>query len=108
LTGCRDIQQGRAPCYLSDEEDDFQHVNDASVRRYASEKRDELLAELQATATTLITYLDALELSDRERDYGVRGNSGRPALIRQQVDALTADYIGHAGEIQTWTHPAQG
>jgi hypothetical protein len=108
LDGCCDIQQDNAPSYLSDEASDFEHVNAASVRRYTAEKKDELLGELRATAETLLTYLDSLDASEWENDFGVRGNSGKPALIGQQVDALTADYIGHAGEIQTWTHPAQG
>jgi hypothetical protein len=103
LDGCRDLQQGVAPSYMSDEEEDFKNVNAASTRRYASQEKSELLGQLNATAGELLRYLDDLEPAAWDRDYGVSGLSGRPTLISQHVEALAADYLGHAQEISSWT-----
>ena len=103
LVGCRDIQQGRAPFYMSDEAADFRNVNAASTQRYASQDKGELLGQLTATADELLGYLDELESDAWNRNYGVVGLSGRPTLISQHVAALAADYLGHAQEITSWT-----
>jgi hypothetical protein len=103
LEGCRDLQQGKAPPFLADEVDDFKNVNAASVQRYASLDKDELLGQLQATAEELLVYLDQLEPSSWTQDYSVPGASGRPNLIIGDVAALAAEYLGHAQEITDWT-----
>jgi hypothetical protein len=103
LEGCREIQQGRAPLYMSDETEDFANVNAASTQKYASADKGELLSQLKATAAELLQYLDELEPAAWNRDYGVAGLSGRPVLISQHVAALAADYLGHAQEITSWT-----
>jgi hypothetical protein len=103
LDGCRDIQEGRNPFYLTDEAEDFKNVNAASTKRYASQEKSELLDQLTATADELLRYLDELEPAAWNRDYGVAGLSGRPSLISQHVAALAADYLGHAQEISSWT-----
>lgn len=103
LEGCRDLQQGKAPPFLADEADDFKNVNAASVQRYSSSDKGELVGQLQTTADELLIYLDQLEPAAWTRDYGVPGESGRPNLIMNDVAALAADYLGHAQEITTWT-----
>jgi hypothetical protein len=103
LDGCRDLQQGKAPPFLADETNDFKNVNAASVQRYASTDKGELLGQLQATAEELLVYLDQLEPSAWTQHFGVPGASGRPNLIINDVEALAADYLGHAQEITAWT-----
>jgi Mycothiol maleylpyruvate isomerase N-terminal domain len=103
LEGCRDLRQGKAPPFLADEANDFKNVNAASVRRYASPDKGELLGQLQATAEELLSYLDQLEPSAWTQNFGVPGESGRPNLIINDVAALAADYLGHAQEITAWT-----
>lgn len=103
LEGCRALQQGEPPAYLDGEEDDFQHVNAASVARYTIQDKHELLGQLRETADTLLAYLEQMDPGDWEREWGVNGPSGRPATIRQQVAPLAADYLGHAQEVAAWT-----
>jgi hypothetical protein len=103
LDGCRDVQQGRVPFYLSDETEDFKNVNATSTEKYASRDKIVLLSQLSATADELLRFLDELEPAAWNRDYGVAGLSGRPSLISQHVEALAVDYLGHAQEITSWT-----
>ena len=103
LAGCRDILRGVAPSYLADAAHDFRTVNAAAVRRYSSDDKETLLAELRATADALLDYRMTLAADDWERDTGLREPDGRPLLVRNDVIALTADYDGHAHEIASWT-----
>jgi hypothetical protein len=103
LLGCRELELGKAPSYLSDEADDFKNVNAASVRRYTSLDKDELLSQLRASAQELLDYLDQLPVGSWNQNYGVYDSSGRPSLISQHIAALAADYLGHAQEITAWT-----
>ncbi|HLJ80323.1 MAG TPA: maleylpyruvate isomerase N-terminal domain-containing protein [Ktedonobacterales bacterium] len=107
LEGCRDLLQGKAPIYLSDAADDFQHVNAVSVRRYNSTDRDVLLNQLRSTADALLRYLEALAPRDWDRDCGVWEADGQPASIRGEIEALTADYLGHAHEVATWAQSGE-
>ena len=102
LEGCRDLQQGKAPAYLSDAANDFAHVNAASVQRYAATDRDLLLDQLRSTADALLRYLQDLAPEDWNRDFGVREADGQPARIHNDIEALTADYLGHAREVAAW------
>jgi hypothetical protein len=103
LQGCRDLEQGIAPAYLSDEADDFKNVNAASVQRYVSSDKDELLSQLRVSAQELLDYLEQLPAGSWNHNYSVYGPSGRPSLISQHIEALAADYLGHAQEITAWT-----
>lgn len=105
LEGCRDLLHGKVPTYLSDAADDFQHVNAASVQRYDSTDRDVLLDQLRVTADALLRYLEALAPEDWDRDCGVYEADGQPASIRNDIEALTADYLGHAQEVGAWATP---
>jgi hypothetical protein len=108
LLGCRDLELGKAPSYLRDEADDFKNVNAASVQRYASSDKDELLSQLRATAQELLDYLDQLPDGSWNQDFGVYGSSGQPSLISQHIEALAADYLGHAQEITAWARRSPG
>jgi hypothetical protein len=70
---------------------------------YRATDKGALLDELHATADALLSYLSALPTADWDRDYGVREPDGQPLLIRHEVPALAADYIGHAREVAAWT-----
>lgn len=102
MEGCRCIQQGQAPAYLADVMNDFQHVNAASVRRYNSRVKAELMAQLHTTADALLSYLGQLAPDAWERDFGAREPDGQPATIRGDIEALAADYVGHAQEVASW------
>jgi uncharacterized protein (TIGR03083 family) len=102
VTGCQQIRQGEAPFYLSDEPNDFSHVNAASVQRYAAQDKQDLLGELRRSADALLDALRALDPADWERDFGARDERGRPEIIRNHVEALIADYSGHQREIERW------
>lgn len=102
LEGCQSIQQGQAPPYLADVVNDFQNVNAASVCRYHSRVKAELVAQLHSTADALLSYLGQLVPDAWERDFGARELDGQPVTIRGDIEALTADYIGHAQEVASW------
>lgn len=107
LAGCRDLLQGKTPTYFSDTAHDFQHVNAESVRRYDSTDRGALLDQLRSTADALLRYLEELAPEDWDRDCGVWEEDGQPASIRSEIEALIADYLGHAQEVTTWVQPGE-
>ena len=102
LTACHGIPAGRLPFYFADMEDDFSHVNAASVARFAFTDRDELLAQLHATLLPLLDYLRALPPEEWDDGHGVANRLGQPVTVRSQIVPLTADYAGHRLEIESW------
>lgn len=107
VAGCRDLLQGKAPSYFDDAAHDFQHVNAVSIQRYNSTDRGVLLEKLRSTADALLRYLEELEIEDWDRDCGVREADGQPASIRSEIEALIADYLGHAQEVADWAQTGE-
>jgi hypothetical protein len=105
IKGCEQIRNGITPFYFDDAGADFSNVNAASVQTYASQDRRELIDELERSLHELQTYLAGIAQEDWERDFGIR-YEGHSATVANTVAALTADYRGHAGEIEAWTWPA--
>ena len=106
LIGCRQIRNGEAPFYLSDELNDFSTVNAASVQQYSSQDKQLLLGELERSLQALLGFLRALDPADWGREHGAHDDLGRPEMIRAHVEALIADYVGHRREIERWTQTA--
>jgi hypothetical protein len=98
IRGAGQIARGELPFYDVDPGVDFANVNRQHVANYPSRVREDLLAELNASARELSDALSRLDEDSWSRDYGVR-HDGRPVTIRSTVDDLIADYAHHAEQI---------
>jgi uncharacterized protein (TIGR03083 family) len=99
IVGARQIVRGELPFYDVDPGEDFANVNQAHVRDYPSRAKDELLAELRASARELSEALARLDPETWSRDFGVRHN-GQTVTVQGTVDDLVADYAHHAEQIR--------
>ena len=101
IEGARDILHGMEPFYLDDEPNDFRDVNAASVKRYASTSRRELLEELDASFEELKTYLLSLTPSEWRRETGVK-HAWATITVENTVTGLRDDYDKHRKAIEAW------
>jgi hypothetical protein len=97
VEGARQIAQGELPFYDVDPGDDFANVNREHVREYPSRVKNDLLAELRASARELSA---ALEPGAFSRDFGVR-HKDQTVTIQSTVDDLIVDYGHHAAQIRS-------
>ena len=74
-------------------------MNRAHLRDYPSPSRDELLAELRASAGELSAALSALDPASWARDYGVR-HKGQTVTVESTVRDLIVDYAHHGEQIE--------
>ena len=102
VRGADQIRAGELPFYDVDPGDDYSKVNAALVREYSSTNREELLAELRASARELQQHLLSLDPDAWDRDYGVR-HAGAVVTIRNSVDELVNDYRHHWKQISEWS-----
>jgi hypothetical protein len=101
IEGCRDILRGVRPFYLDDDRNDFRNVNAASVRKYASTCRQELLDELDTSFNELKGYLLSLMPSQWCEDTAVK-HEWATITVENTVAGLRDDYDKHRHAIQTW------
>ena len=101
VRGSRQLQRGELPFYDVDPGENFGKVNAALVEEYPEADGVELLSELRKSADELCAFLDALEESEWQRDFGVR-HGDEVLTIRGTVDELIRDYPHHREQIETW------
>ena len=101
IEGCRDILRGVRPFYLDDDCYDFCNVNAASVQKYASPCRHELLSKLDTSFNELKGYLLLLSPSQWCEDTAVK-HEWVTITVENTVLGLRDDYEKHRNAIQTW------
>jgi hypothetical protein len=74
-------------------------VNAVLVGEHSSSSSEELLADLRRSARELKEFLRSVDLSDWNRDYGVR-HGGSTITIKNTMDELIDDYDHHRGQIE--------
>lgn len=101
IEGSKQLRRGELPFYDVDPGENYSKVNAVLVREYPSRDKQELLAELRASAQELKQFLQSLDSSAWDRDYGVR-HQGSTLTIQNTVDDLIADYVHHGEQIKEW------
>ena len=101
VKGGRQILRGELPFYDMDPGDDYSKVNAVLIREHSSSSSEELLTDLRRSARKLHEFLRSVDLSDWNRDHGVRHGSAT-ITIRTTVDELIADYDHHRKQIERW------
>jgi len=101
IKGSKQIKRRELPFYDIDPGNDYSKVNAVLVRQYSSGDRHELLEELHASAQELKQFLQSLDSSEWNRDYGVR-HKGATITIQNTVDELIEDYDIHRKQIEEW------
>lgn len=102
IEACQDIRRGQAPSYYADAARDYANLNAASVARFTSRSKEELLKELTFSRKEFLNYLGTLAPSEWEADHGVVHHRGGPATVGRIVEALLGDYRQHTKEIRKW------
>lgn len=101
IEGSKQIKRKELPFYDNDPGEDYSKVNAFLVRQYSSRDKQELLDELQASVHDLKKFLESLDPSEWDRDYGVR-HKGAILTIQNTVDELIEDYDIHKEQIENW------
>ena len=101
IDGSKQIMKGEVPFYDIEPGEDYSKVNAVLVREYSSRDKQELLDELKASTQELIQFLQLLDSSVWDRDYGVR-HQGAIITIRDTIDELIEDYDIHREQIREW------
>jgi len=101
IEGSKQIKRKELPFYDIDPGEDYSKVNDVLVQQYSSRDKQELLEELQTSAHELKQFLESLDSSEWDRDYGVR-HKGATITIQNTVDELIEDYDIHREQIEEW------
>jgi hypothetical protein len=96
-----ELRRGELPVCLADPGEDFAKVNALSIERYSSRDRDDLLAELRASAEELDRLLAALPPEELDDNYGVTWR-GRPVTVAWLASAVRHDFEEHRREIEAW------
>jgi hypothetical protein len=99
IEGSKQIKRGELPFYDIDPGENYSNVNAVLIRQYSSGDRQGLLDELRASAGELKQFLQSLDHSEWDRDYGVR-HQGSTITIRNTVDDLISDYHHHKKQIE--------
>lgn len=102
IEGSKQIMRGELPFYDIDPGENYSKVNAVLVRQYPSGGKQELLDKLRASAGELKQFLQSLDQSEWDRDYGVR-HQGSTITIRNTIDDLISDYAHHRKQIEEWT-----
>jgi hypothetical protein len=101
IEGSKQIKRRELPFYDVDPGENYSKVNAVLVRQYSSRDKQELLNELQASAQELKQFLQSIDSSEWDRDYGVR-HLGAVITIKNSVDELIEDYDIHREQIEEW------
>ncbi len=99
VKGGRQILRGELPFYDIDPGDNYSKVNAVLVRAHSSSSSEELLTDLRRSARELKEFLRSVDLSDWNRDHGVR-HGGSTITIKNTMDELIADYDHHRKQIE--------
>ncbi len=99
IEGSEQLKRGELPFYDIDPGENYSNVNAVLVSKYSSENKQELLDELQTSAQELQQFLNLLNPTDLERDFGVRHN-GVVITIQNTVDEYIEDYVHHRKQIK--------
>ncbi len=101
IKGSKQIKRSELPFYDVDPGENYSKVNAVLVRKYSSTNKQELLDELRTTTQELQKFLQSIDSSEWDRDYGVR-HQGAVITIKNSVDELIDDYDAHRAEIEEW------
>jgi hypothetical protein len=101
VKGCTLIQNGVLPFYDIDPGDDYSKVNAEIIEKISSTDKNELLAELAASAEKLKEYIETVSSEDYSRDFGVRLNE-EVITVENAFNGLTDDYDYHRKQIEEW------
>jgi hypothetical protein len=101
VKGCAQIQNGTLPYYDIDPGDDYCKVNADIVEKISTTEKQELLAELAASAKKLKECIESVSPEDYGRDFGVRLDD-EVITIGNTFDGLTSDYDHHREQIEAW------
>ncbi|NIM90634.1 MAG: ClbS/DfsB family four-helix bundle protein [Candidatus Aminicenantes bacterium] len=101
IEGSKQIKRSELPFYDVDPGENYSKVNAVLVRKYSSTNKQELLDELRTTTQELQRFLQSIDSSEWDRDYGVR-HQGAVITIKNSVDELIDDYDAHRAEIEEW------
>jgi hypothetical protein len=101
IQGSKQIRQGELPFYDIDPGENYSKVNDAFVKQFSSELREELLNEMRTSAEELVDFLRTLNPDEWDHDYGVRHKEA-VITIRNSMDELIVDYTHHLKQIEDW------
>lgn len=107
MEGCEELRAGAPPSYLSDWRVDFRTINAASVQRFGSEHREELLDHLEASLEELKKYLLSIPSEEWELDPGV-AYQGHRITVQNSVEGLIGDYVHHTRQIEEWRTKQRG
>jgi hypothetical protein len=107
IEGCEQLRGGVPPSYLSDWRVDFRTINAASVRRFSSEHREELLDELAASLEQLKKYVFSIPSEEWARDPGV-AYRGHRITVQNGIEGLIGDYVHHTRQIEEWRTKQRG
>ena len=102
IEGSTQIKRGELPFYDIDPGENYSKMNAVLVQQFTSGDKQELLDLLRASAEKLKQFLQSLDQSEWDRDYGVR-HQGSTITIRNTVDDLISDYAHHRKQIEEWT-----
>jgi hypothetical protein len=101
IEGCQQLMKGKLPFYFIDPGDDFCKVNALLVREYDSKDKKYLIAQLNASAEKLRSFLTTVDSADWDTDFGVTYN-GESVTVKNSVDTLIFDFINHRQQIDEW------
>lgn len=99
------VLDGQTPSYYEDAPNDFSTINARFTAKYASQSRQELLAQLKASLEKLETFLSTLSEEEQVADYGAVHYRGGPATVVRIINSLKDDYVHHTQQIQDWLNP---
>lgn len=101
IDGCKQLINGELPFYDVDPGDNYSKVNAELIRKYSSQDKQEMLAQLLASTRKVVEFIHSLEPDQWRRDYGVK-NKGVTLTIRDTVAELIADYAHHRRILEDW------
>jgi hypothetical protein len=101
IEGSKQIMRGELPFYDVDPGENYSKVNAEFIGEYSSRDKQELLDDLQTSARELKGFLQSVDSSEWDRDYGVK-HQGATLTIQETVDELIGDYAHHREQIEEW------
>ena len=101
IQGSNQIRKGELPFYDIDPGENYSKINEAFVKQFSSDSREELLDEMHTSAGELVDFLRTLSPDQWDHDYGVRHKEA-VVTIRNSMDELIADYAHHLKQIEEW------
>ena len=96
------ILAGKSPSYYDDTPNDYSNINSGFTKRYSSQSKQELLAELKSSMEGFEAFALALPDEELAAHHGVRHYSGSPATVSKIIASLASDYQYHTRQIREW------